>query len=186
MMTILEFLFGSGLWRLWYALSWLVVLCFVVLMLFAFGRELKRPGEKPATPSLGSCMVVLIACGLALVTLANGTLFTRVLAGRWYAEAAAVLGAAGLVLVAMTPVNVWLATSQSHVAFYANAAASAAIVLANLWMLWRLRTGPQESIPLSTVAALTLLALPAVLAPAVIKYSNRTPDAPHPWAQRRA
>lgn len=147
-MAIVRFLFGSGWWVLWYLAFYAVLLVFVVLFLVLFGQEVKPAGEKPNLPSPASIMVFMIAFGLAAVTLANGLLLARVLAGWWWARLLVPLGLAALVLAVGLPLNQRLAVEQSVPALRANLLYTAITVAANLVMMWLGRTRPRGSLAL--------------------------------------
>ena len=74
---MLRFLFGRVPWVVWYIVMWSALVISVLLPTLAF-LPLKKPGEKPDTPSLGSVFFVLLMAGvLGVVTLVNAGVFTR-------------------------------------------------------------------------------------------------------------
>lgn len=164
-MTILRFFFGHGWWALWHIAFYLILLISVVLILAMFAQDLKKPGEKPDLPSPASIMVLMIALGLGLVTLVDGMLYARVVAGTWWVKAPAVIGASAAIIVAMGIINMQLATVQSPMSFWLNLIASAAMILANLVLLHFAETRPAEAIrPAHAILAAGMTIAPALLA----------------------
>ena len=140
-MPVLRFLFGHGWWILWHISFYVILLISVVLTLAIFGQELKRPGEPRDTPSPGSIMVFMIGLGLALVTLVDASIFATHIRTTWYWRTAIIIGLPLLVCLTSFPLNMMLATRQSHPAFWANVTMSAMVTLGNLWLL-RIANGP--------------------------------------------
>jgi hypothetical protein len=143
-----RFFFGSGWWVLWYLAFYAVLLVFVILWLVVFGLEIKPEGARPDLPSPASVMVFMIAFGLAVVTLANGLLFARVLSWPWYAALVVPFGLTALVLGVGLPLNQRLAVEQSVPALLANLLYAAVTVAVNLVMMWLGRTRPRAAAPL--------------------------------------
>lgn len=135
-MPILRFLFGHGWWILWHVSFYLILLISVVLILAIFGQELKRAGQPPDTPSPGSFLVVMIGCGLALVTLVDASIFAAKVPIAWHWRVALIIGLPLGVCLVSFPLNLALATRQNHPAFWANVAVAASVILGNLWLLW--------------------------------------------------
>lgn len=180
-MPIIRFLLGTGVWIFWYLAFWFVVLVSVVMILIMFRGELKQSGEKPATPSPASFMVVMIATGLGFLTLVDGLLFARVVAmPGWLKIVAPIVVAIG-VCVSLFPVNILLATHQSHPMFWLNLALSLELIGVNLTMLHFARThasgamSPNDVIPLSVS-----IVLPIVISTVV---GIKVPEDPSPKQQ---
>jgi hypothetical protein len=107
---------------------------------------LKRPGEKPDTPSLGSVFFVVFMAGvLALVTLVNAGVFTRALQAHWVYKALLVLLAGTAVAVAAYWAAATMATDQNRRAMTLWAFTAVALVVANLWLAWFGLTRPPRS-----------------------------------------
>jgi hypothetical protein len=143
-MTLLRFFFGHGWWVLYHVFFYLTLLVCVALTLAIFAQDLKAPGEQPDTPSPGSILVFMIGLGLAFLTLVDAAIFIRHLRWPWYARLALVVALPAAVCVIMFPLNNLLATRQSRPVFYANLAASCAIALGNLALLYQANS-PREA-----------------------------------------
>lgn len=140
-MALVKFLFGSGWWIAWYLAFHAAILLFVVLVLLMFAQEVKPPGVKPATPSPGSIMVLMIMLTLTFFTLVNGILFTTVASvGTWQWKLPLVLIAVVAAAVVGFKVNIALAEAQSRGSLVANIAYIAVTILANLLMMWCVQT----------------------------------------------
>jgi hypothetical protein len=145
-MAVVKFLFGSGWWIAWYLAFHAAILLFVVLVLIIFAQEVKPPGVKPATPSPGSIMVLMIMLTLTFFTIVNGILFVSLAPiGAWYVKLPIILIAVGLIAVIGYKVNIDLAESQSRAALAANVAYVVVTILANLVMMWCVQTRDMES-----------------------------------------
>lgn len=135
-MPILRFFFGHGWWILWYLAFHLMMLIGVVMTLAIFAQELKRAGERPATPSPGSFMVFMIGVSLIGVTLVNASLWAGLeTQWRWYAKVGFAIGLAIAVGVVTFPLNNSLAVDQSYASFWGNVAASVIVIAGNLMMM---------------------------------------------------
>ncbi|MBA3274074.1 MAG: hypothetical protein H0T11_09415 [Chthoniobacterales bacterium] len=139
-MQLLRFLFGHGWWIAWHLGFWIILLLSVGLTLLIFGLELKPAGVQSDTPSPGSFMVVMIGLGLALVTLIDASILAGVRPWPWYGRVAMILGLPLLVGIVSFPLNFALATDQHRPIWWANVAVSAAVIVLNLWMLWRIES----------------------------------------------
>src|SRR5688572_3519364 len=100
-MPIVRFLFGHGWWVVWHVAFYLILLISVVMILAIFATELKPAGEKPATPSPGSLMVVLVAIGLGFVTLIDVLMLGPALNTSWFVKFLAAAAAGVVVLYAL-------------------------------------------------------------------------------------
>ena len=143
---MLRFLFGRGPWVVWYIVMWSALVIGVLLPTLAF-LPLKKPGEKPDTPSLGSVFFVLFMAGvLAVVTLVNAGVFTRALQAHWIYKGLVILLAGTVVAVAAYWVAATMATDQNRRAMLVWAIAAVALVVANLWLAWFGLTRPPHSV----------------------------------------
>ena len=143
---MLRFLFGRGPWVVWYIVMWAALVVGVLLPTLAF-LPLKKPGEKPDTPSLGSVFFVVFMAGvLAVVTLVNAGLFARVLQANWVYKALLVLLAGTMVAVGAYWVAATMATDQSRRAMSVWAITAVALVAANLWLARFGLTRPPRSV----------------------------------------
>jgi hypothetical protein len=144
---MLRFLFGRGPWITWYVVMWAALLIGVLLPTLAF-LPLKKPGEKPDTPSLGSVFFVLWMAGaLAVVTLVNTGVFARALQAHWFYKTLIVVVAGTVVAVGAYYVAAAMATEQNRRAMFFWAVAAALIVAGNLWLLWFGLSRPPRSVP---------------------------------------
>ena len=133
---MLRFLFGRGAWVTWYVVMYVVLVVGVLLPTLMF-LPLKKPGEKPDTPSLGSVFVVVWMAGaLAVVTLVNTGIVARVLQANLIYKGLLAVALATGVAVAAYHVAALLATDQSRRAMTLWCLAAGALVLGNLWAAW--------------------------------------------------
>jgi uncharacterized membrane-anchored protein len=142
---------------------WAALVVGVLLPTLAF-LPLKKPGEKPDTPSLGSVFFVLWMAGaLAVVTLVNAGVFARALNANWVYKVLLVIVAGSAVAVGAYYVAAALATDQNRRAMSLWATAAALIVAANLWLLWFGLSRPPASVPAPGQAVVwVLLGLAAI------------------------
>ena len=160
---MLRFLFGRGPWVVWYVLIWAALVVGVLLPTLAF-LPLKKPGEKPDTPSLGSVAFVVFMAGvLAVVTTVNAGLFARALHANWIYKTLLVIVAGAAVAIVAYWVAATMATDQNRRAMTVWAFAAAGLVAVNLWLAWFGLTRPPTSIyaPGQTIVWI-LLALAAI------------------------
>ena len=135
-MSPVRFFFGHGWWVFYHLSFYAILLVTVALTLAIFAQDLKPPGAQPDPPSPASIMVFAIGLGLALVTFVDAAVFSRTLTWPWYGRLALILALTAVVCAVTFPLNSALATRQDRPAFYANLAASVAITLANLALLY--------------------------------------------------
>lgn len=167
MMMALEFLFGSGWMIAWHLAIWVGVLLLVVvpmMQLADYIRGGRDPG--PASPVMLASVIIPIVF-FSLLTMINGFLVSRVVAGPWPAQALAIF--AGVTLVAAFPLlpGIVVAGRASRFALALTWLILIGILAGNLLMLFiRARYEP-ESIPFRPDTPLLLLlgaiALPSVL-----------------------
>jgi hypothetical protein len=133
-MSLVRFFFGHSWWTLLYVLTYAWLALTVVFILLMFGQDLKHAGQAPDLPSPGSILVVMICCGLAVMTACFVGIGIGIRAGAgWGVVAALALGT--VVLIADGYLNIWLAEQQSVRAFYVNLVVAVLVVLANLTVM---------------------------------------------------
>lgn len=144
---MLRFLFGSGVWIVWYVVIWLCA-AFVGLLHFALLRE---SIPRPAGPaSLGSAYVVVQTAGfLAIITLIHAVPGLRALGMPWWGAviSAALLFAGVAWGVYKTGERVCEVGGAGWCAV--SVALCVGVFVANLWLLsaWRGSTRESRSTP---------------------------------------
>jgi hypothetical protein len=152
---VFRFLFGTGWWIAWHLAVYLILMFGVALPLLAFGGDLKKPGQQPDLPSLGSIIFVMIPLSIGLVTLVNLLLASPVLTQGIVLRVMLTLIATAAIVLVTGKIAWWLASAQSYAAFYTNVVIAVLMLLGNLTLM-HLARRPATPPPLSTSATVTV------------------------------